>query len=318
MKRIKILLLAFLLLIPFSNIYAAGVNISTTKMSITVGKSATFKISASSAAGRVDISSSDSSVAKVSSSSEFLDNSSVTIKVTAKKEGTAKITIKLSDIATYSGQELTGSKTINVTVKKAATKTETNNTNNVKSADKKEDIVKEMKITSFKIVGYDIEFNKELLEYTIDVSPEVNKLYIIVKGENFTISGDKEVDITNKDSVVVTLKNGQEVYNYTIKINRKANEVIKTETKEVIKEVVKTNNMYLYSTIGLSALCLVLIIVLIKSKSKTNSTVIEKDITPIQTTHINTDNNDIYASIPNNTLTNTTVNPVNTQDNNLQ
>jgi|GEM_PF-4516194 len=127
-KLISIILSVMLLLclIPV-NAFAASGSIKVSKSSITVekGKTSTFTITASNAAGRVDIASSNTSVAKVNKTSEFLDNSSVTVTVTAVGSGTANITVTLTDVADYDGNELTGTKTVKITVPSPTTKATT-------------------------------------------------------------------------------------------------------------------------------------------------------------------------------------------------
>ena len=146
MKRIKSLLFIILLLVPLAYVNASGsVTVSPNKLTVEVGKTSSFTIKASNAAGRVDITSSDTSIATVSTNSQFLDNSSVKIKVSGKKEGTVTITVKLKDVGTYDGDSLTGNKTISVTVKKAAPEPP-----------------KIMKITKLEVVGYDIDFKEDL------------------------------------------------------------------------------------------------------------------------------------------------------------
>jgi hypothetical protein len=79
MKKIKYLLLALalLLVLPFKVYAAGGISLSTTSLSIEKGSSATFKVSANNAAGRIDISSANSGIASANKTSEFLDNNSV-------------------------------------------------------------------------------------------------------------------------------------------------------------------------------------------------------------------------------------------------
>ena len=259
MKRIKGFILTILLMLFFFfYVYAAGISISASSLTIDVGGSKSFTIKASSAAGRVDISSSDKSVATVSSASQFLDNSSVKITVKGKKEGKAKITIKLTDVATYEGKSLSGIKTVTITVKKPTPKVV---------------VPKVMSITKFEVVGYDLNFNVNTTEYTIDVDKNVKKLYVLIEGKNYTASGDKVVNIENKDSFNVSLKDDNGTKTYTIKLNKVSNNNVtptppeeKIRTVTVEKEV--KNNTYLYTTIGLGVLCLILLILYLTKKPK--------------------------------------------------
>ena len=169
MKRI--VLLIALLIMPFGVVKAAGsIKTSTTSLTIEPDKSKTFKVTASSSAGRIDISSSNTAVATVSPSNQFLDNSSATIKVTAKKEGTAVINIKLTDVASYDGKVLTGTKTIKIIVKKAEPKPPV------------VPVVKEMNITRLEVIGYDIGFSKDKTIYNVSIDENVKKVYIAAAG----------------------------------------------------------------------------------------------------------------------------------------
>ena len=255
MKRIKRLLFIILLLVPFTFVNAAGsVSVSTSKLTVDVGSSSSFTIKASNAAGRIDITSSDTSIATVSSNSQFLDNSSVKIKVNGKKEGTVTITIKLKDIATYDRVPLTGSKKITVTVKKPTPKV--------------------MKITKLEVVGYDFDFQESKHEYTINVDPNIKKVYVITGGENYSVTGDKTVNIANVDSFKVVFTNGSDKKEYTIKVNKNTTTTspikettIPTESEPKVETVVKEDKTYMYSTIGLLIICVILGYLLYKVKT---------------------------------------------------
>ena len=131
MKKIfrKIFITIILIIVIISlnaKVFAAGsFSISKASLTITEGKTSTFSINGSKATGRVDITSSNSSVASTNKSSIWLENNSETITVTAKKPGKATITIK-GTVADGDGIESTVTKTVNITVN---AKTTTNNNN---------------------------------------------------------------------------------------------------------------------------------------------------------------------------------------------
>lgn len=115
------LIILFILISCTAQVYAAGsFSLSKSSSSITEGKTDSFTINGSDATGRVDITSSNTSVATVSSSSQWLENSSASITITAKKAGTAKITVS-GTVADKLGNESTVTKTISVTVKAKST-----------------------------------------------------------------------------------------------------------------------------------------------------------------------------------------------------
>lgn len=267
MKRIKRLLLILMIIVPLYNVNAACVNsngtgkkgsVSLSASSLTVykGKTATFKINAPCAAGKLSISSSNTSVATVTPKTDFVDDSSVKVTVKGLKVGSSTITVTLNDIVDYAERKIGGTRKVTVNVKEYV------------APKPKPKEIKEMKINSFEIVGYDINFDVNTLEYLINVHPDVKKIYINIKGENFTSSGDKIVNIEGKDSVVVSLKDDVKTLNYTIKINRIETAITPVEPQQIIKEVVKVDKTYVYITYGLLGLCLILIILLLSSRKK--------------------------------------------------
>lgn len=95
---------------------AGGISVSTKNISMEPNSTKTFTISATNAAGRVEITSSDSNVATVSSTSEFLDNNSVSITVSSKSVGTTTIKVTATDVATYDMEEVRTSYNITISV----------------------------------------------------------------------------------------------------------------------------------------------------------------------------------------------------------
>ena len=116
------LFLAILLLFPISVFAAGSISVSPSSLSIEVGSSKTFTISAYNTIGDVSISSSNSSVASVSTGeweTGAIDEGQTktgTITVTGESVGTSTITLTI-DAATFDGDDLSGqTKTISVSV----------------------------------------------------------------------------------------------------------------------------------------------------------------------------------------------------------
>lgn len=104
--------------------YAAGsFSVSPSTASINVGGTSKITITASSCGGKFKISSSDSSIATVSEAEKWIEQTSDTVTVTGKKAGTATITITAADVSGTDASEVTGSKTVSVTVKEEGTQT---------------------------------------------------------------------------------------------------------------------------------------------------------------------------------------------------
>lgn len=119
-KRISKILFAFVLaVLSISIVKAAGVTVSTNSLTIRQGGSTSFTVSADYAAGRVDIISSNPNVATVSSAKVWLDSygsGSAAITVNGIAQGSAVISVMLTDVSDYDGNIMTGTYTIPVSV----------------------------------------------------------------------------------------------------------------------------------------------------------------------------------------------------------
>ncbi len=220
-KILTILLVGMFVLTTFcNNVYAKGsIKPSTTSLTMEEGGSKTFSISASNAAGRVDISTSNSSVATVSVKSKWLDNNSVSVKVTGKAVGTATITVKLSDAATFDEEVL--NKTYKITVKVTEPKSKNNN------------------LSSISVDGYKLVKQSDT-SYTLDVGNSVSKITIkaTAADSKASVSGTGAKTLKegkNTFNVVVTAESGAKK-TYVITVNRKDGYYL-----EDLVEALKTN-----------------------------------------------------------------------------
>ena len=135
-KTFKILMLIIMFLLTVSiatkvNAATGSFSVSPTSKTLAKGKTVTVTISTKNCAGKFSITSSNSDVASVSPSSLWIPDDGNTVKITAKKAGTAVITIKAVDVADTSTNIVTGSKTVTIKVTDSSSK---NNT----TTDKKE------------------------------------------------------------------------------------------------------------------------------------------------------------------------------------
>ena len=86
---------------------ADAFNVSVSSVTMNAGESKSISVTANNAAGRLNISSSNSKVATVSPSAIFVDNNSENIVVEAVSAGTAVITVVASkNFATYSDETI--------------------------------------------------------------------------------------------------------------------------------------------------------------------------------------------------------------------
>ena len=223
MKKIFYILF-IMIMMSAAKVYAAGgITVSPGSINLQPGSSKTITITATNAAGRVDISSSNPSVVTVSKKSSWVENGKVTVTIKAVGEGNAKINVKLTDVATFDGKVLTGTKTVTVVSKK-------------KEADKTD-----ATLSKLIVKDYEIGFDKSKLVYSFDVPNNVTSLSISATPS----SSAAKASIGKSDNLklVVTAGNGT-TKEYVLKVNRRddipeatfdnINEVIKTTTKDTI------------------------------------------------------------------------------------
>ena len=204
-------------------------------------------------AGRFKITSSDSSILS-GGAEDFYDNQTITLNFSAKSAGTATITVSpVGKIGDYDNEQYTGgarSLTINVKKKNAQSSIDVNKTYS-----------KNNYLKSLSIDGYELTpaFNKDTLEYTVELEPGAEKISVNAVSEEKAarITGAGEINIsegTNTISIVVTAENGNErTYKITanveekdpieIKINNKTYRVVKKREVLTLKDGYKETSI---------------------------------------------------------------------------
>lgn len=182
MKSIKnrtlILVMIAVILAFISNIsYAASgsYTISVGSKSIKVGDSTTLTISVNNCEGQFSISSSDSSVVSVGSQSVWAPENS-SIKLTAKKAGTATITVTPKDVSDTSEKAVTGARTVTVSV----TGTDSKKTETTKNEETQEPTFKSTNETVYSTGNVNVRKS-----YTADS----DKIDSLTKGQKLTRTG---------------------------------------------------------------------------------------------------------------------------------
>ncbi|MBO5475852.1 MAG: hypothetical protein J5982_05085 [Bacilli bacterium] len=258
-KRISIIIILSLLFPAIVNA-AGGISVSTRSVNVEPNGSKSFTISASNAAGRVDITNSNPSVATISSSSEFLDNNSVSVTVTGKSVGTAIIKVITTDVATYDLEEVRTTYTITVTVSNPSTTkqtTTTTTTTNRKTTTRKTTTLNSIttstimnttttsyaettsailettkniqnnkingtiKLDEFRVIGYDLK--EENGKYILNIDDKVDEIYVLAssKDKSVSINGYGIIDIKNKNRVVIEVSKNEINNKYIIQIQKK-------------------------------------------------------------------------------------------------
>ena len=227
MKNLKYLIITLLLtsfFLPMNALAAGSITVSTTKLNITKGKSASFAITANNAAGRIDISSYDPSVASVSNSSIFLDMQSSTITVTGNSAGTTIIKVQATDATTYDDEDIsltTYSITVNVTDPTNSTNNNnSNNTNNLSKNNKLKDLIAEgFELVKIDNNNYTLSVSNDVTSVNIKAIAEDNKAKVSGNGSHELKIGENVIDLVitsesglkNKINIKVIRKEGYDL-----------------------------------------------------------------------------------------------------------
>ena len=253
MKLKKIIIMSIILLfsiLTFGNInsYAASGSFSVSKSSISLekGKSTTFIINLKNCEGVFAISSSNTSVATVSTSRTGWLESKATITIKAKAKGTATISVKAEDVADSSAKEVTGTKSIKVIVtdsssntsnKPSTTNNSSNNNNNNTNNSSNDNENKKSNVATLKNLGITPNdfsgFRKMTLNYSVKIPNSVSKIKIYADPTDskatVTGTGNKNLKVgKNTFAIKVTAEDKKNTKTYVLNITREE----KQEEKE--------------------------------------------------------------------------------------
>jgi len=251
-KILYIITFIFLGFISINNIKAGSLRIKGSS-SVYVGNTIKVTVNFNNIAGRFKISSSNESIL-AGGNDDFYDNQSATFTFTAKSEGTATITVSpVGAIGDYDNDVYTGGgRSLTVKVLKKVNKP---------SVDVNKVYSKNNYLKSLNIDGYELtpKFNKETLEYQVELDPGTEKINVSATKEDTKarIKGIGEIKITegiNTINITVTAENGNErVYKIianspekdpiNIKIDNKDYTVIKKKELLTIKDGYEESNV---------------------------------------------------------------------------
>lgn len=244
-SKLKFVLFFILTVLLFSiflntNIYAASIVMSISKNTAYVGD--TFIVTISGINGKVNISS-NSNISIDKSGSQWVDGSLI-INGTAKSVGTGTITVTPVDVTTTAAEPevvtASASRSITITEKKAvtttkapATKKPTTSTPKPKPTPVEDNYyIAELTVKGVKGDGEAIdiplspEFNKDVFEYTCNVSSDIQRIGIDKNAGKYTdsivIEGLEELK-PGENIISLTLKaEDHEPKTYTIKVTKEA------------------------------------------------------------------------------------------------
>lgn len=214
-KYLSIILIAFVAFIP--KVLAADFSISVTSNTVTVGNTISLRIdgTASGLTGRFNISTSNSSVASISSSNIWIENNVGTVTISAKSAGTAVITVSPTDgISDKNANEPKLSpRSITITVNAKQTPPVNNSGSNTYTPQKTKSSNNFLSSLTIDNLKLNEEFDKEKLEYTLTIPAETEKIKINAQlaDSNAKVSGIGEQKVSiglNTFEIVVTAENG--------------------------------------------------------------------------------------------------------------
>ncbi len=235
----KKIIQSFIFVISFilftSSIKAGSFSISASSRNVSVGNTVKITVNISSLAGKFKIYSSDNSV--LSGGAEDWYEGSTSLYFTAKKKGSATVTVKAVDVADYdTGNAVTSSKSITINVGGSTN-------NNSKPIDINKTYSSDNTLKDLKVEGYNIDFDKSKLEYNLEVDEDVRKINVkaITNDDNAIVKGDGEISLTdgvNNIKIIVVAENGNEKV-YSIVVNVKDLNPIKVKVAGKEYNVVK-------------------------------------------------------------------------------
>ena len=224
-------------------IHAASMTLSASSMDVAVGTTVTIYPKVSDLAGKFSVSSSNSSVLS-GGDTGWCDNSGCNFNnlphviFKATNPGSATITFSTVDVSIDNGSDgeaysNSRSITINVVTKKSSG-------GGGSSVDINKTYSKDNNLKLLDVEGYDItpEFNKDTLEYKLDLDSDVTKINITAtpNDENAKVKGAGEVNLSegvNTINIVVTAENGNEkTYKLIVNVEDKNPIKVKIDKKE--------------------------------------------------------------------------------------
>ena len=250
------LVILLLLLLPFKVFASGGFSVSSSSISMYPGESKTISITSNNAVGRLNLSSSNNSVASVNTGSLFIQTpgASESITITGNSVGTTTVSVVASDNFATMDEEILAGQTKNITVNvinKPAPQPQpqpqpsdggntggnTNTNNNVvndntpsKSNNNK---LKELKIEGFDLVktddnNYTLEVKNNVTSINVSASSEDSKAKVEGTGKHELNVGENKIEIT------VTAEDGSQ-NKIIINVNRKDGYYLK-DIEEAIKD----------------------------------------------------------------------------------
>lgn len=254
-KRIKYLIFTFtIIFFGFNNVHAAAgsVSIWASADNVKPGQTVNVSFKLTEVGGTFNVTSSNPSVLAGGVSNEWYDTigttNTFTVVFTAVSAGSATITITPVDATDGDESAFNKSASVAVNVINEETKTynynnnnnTSNNNNNKTNNTTKKDLSSVNTLSSLSVEGYELDkaFDKDTLEYSIEVPNDVTKVNVKASttDDNATVSGIGEQEVregNNKLEIKVTAENGDvKTYIINVKVKELNPVIVKIDNKE--------------------------------------------------------------------------------------
>ena len=149
----------------------------------------------------------------------------------------------------------TGSGNNQTTTKKEETKKETKKEETKKEEPKVDPIV----VEKIEVVGHNIKFDNDVLEYTLELDDGVESIYLEVKS-NAEVDTKGLVDIKDKKEILITFKKDKLTKTYKIKFKEKNNNMLLSVPKADNTNSSNTSSKYKITTIIFAITTLLLLV----------------------------------------------------------
>lgn len=303
-NKFKILIL-FIIFIPCIAYASGSISLSKYNVTLNPGNQTQIKISASNATGVFKISSSNSNVASVDISQDWIDNETKIFNIKANSVGTATIIVSINGsdydeneiittykIVVYVNNPTTTTTTtttvVETTNKQTQSKTKTTTKKTTEIVKREEipepvtepvteevtttQIVKDLTLKNIKIVGYDLKFKENQTNYKLIIPEDLKEIYIITEKDENVAFNDGIYNIEGKKEILLKVedKNTLQTKEYKIEFIRKK-----------YSEIKKRNNSLIYTLLIILAFIIIIVLTIIISKKMINNSK-QKTIIPEQ------------------------------------
>ena len=230
-KVLNIIIILFMALVPVFYVDAA-ITSSSSNVSLYVGETKSITLNSNGGAGRVQISTASNNITITNGGGRQWIDGTLTVSFRGVSAGSSAVIVTIDDFSDKDGNIIEGTTRINVTVSNrpvqtqapqtqpsptqpATTRPTTTKANVEVPTTEPTTAAPETttvapgapKLKNLKVVGYEIEFKPNTLEYTIKVSEDVTELYVIADKENegSNITGAGIVKVKDVDQIAVSV-----------------------------------------------------------------------------------------------------------------